>query len=146
MTEQPFVSSRFILRDKPTAYPYYDLCLQDTQGPVFDMNVDMDSYNGSVYIRTEHIVEMGRTLGMATAEEVQELRETIDELRRKINSLPYAQEELKSGIDTLVSKFYDTIHNYNSEPSLPIPDLQVAEPDDSEPEKTERKTIGPISL
>jgi hypothetical protein len=106
----------------------------------------MDAYDGSVFLRTDHVIEMGRTLGMATAEEVAELRETINELRRKINSLPYAQEELKSGIDDLVGKFYSTVNAYHSEPSLPVPDIQVAKSDDSEPEKAERKTIGPISL
>lgn len=145
MTE-PFVSSRFLIRDKPVAYPYYDLCLQDSQGPVFDLNVDMDSYNGSVYLRTDHVIEMGRTLGMATKEEVAALRETIDELRRQINTLPFAQEELKSGIDDLVARFYSTINTLHSEPSLPVPDIQVAEPDNTVIEETERKTIGPISL
>lgn len=146
MTE-PFVSSRFLIRDKPVAYPYYDICLQDSQGPVFDLNVEMDQYNGSVYLRTDHVIEMGRTLGMATAEEVQQLRDTIDDLRRKINSLPYAQEELKIGIDTLVGKFYDTIRDYNSEPSLPaVSDIQESEQVDPEPPQSERKTIGSISL
>jgi hypothetical protein len=146
MTSEPFVSSRFLIREKPIAYPYYDLCLQDSQGPVFDLNVEMDSYNGSVYLRTDHVIEMGRTLGMATKEEVASLRETIDDLRRQINTLPFAQEELKSGIDSLVTQFYSTINTLHSEPSLPVPDIQVAEPDNPEPEKAERKTIGPISL
>lgn len=143
---EPFVSSRFLIREKPVAYPYYDLIHQDSQGPVFDLNVQMDSYDGSVYLRTDHVIEMGRTLGMATAEEVQTLRDTIDELRRQINTLPFAQEELKSGIDDLVARFYATINTLHSQPSLPIPDFQVAEPDNPKPAETERKTIGSISL
>lgn len=139
----PFVSSRFLIREKPVAYPYYDLIHQDSQGPVFDLNVQMDSYDGSVYLRTDHVIEMGRTLGMATAEEVQDLRNTIDDLRRQINSLPLAQEELKSGIDNLVAKFYATI---NTVPSESVDSDPVAEPDNPEPPQTERKTIGPISL
>lgn len=145
MTE-PFVSSRFLIREKPTAYPYYDLIHQDSQGPVFDLNVEMNAYDGSVYLRTDHVIEMGRTLGMATKEEVAALRETIAELRRQINTLPFAQEELKSGIDDLVARFYATINTLHSEPSLPISDIQVAESNDPEPPETERKTIGPISL
>lgn len=145
MTEV-FVSSRFLIREKPVAYPFYDLIHQDSQGPVFDLNVQMDSYDGSVYLRTDHVIEMGRTLGMATAEEVQDLRNQIAELQRTINSLPYAQEELKSGIDNLVGKFYSTLDNYHSEPSLPVPSIPVAESDDIESPQAERKTIGPISL
>lgn len=145
MTE-PFVSSRFLIRDKPTAYPYYDLIHQDTQGPVFDLNVQMDSYDGSVYLRVDHVIEMGRTIGMATKEEVESLREVINDLRRQINTLPFAQEELKSGIDDLVARFYATINTLHSEPSLPPVSDTVAEPDNIEPEEAERKTIGPISL
>ena len=144
--EQPFVSSRFLIREKPIAYPFYDLILQDSQGPVFDMNVEMDSYDGSVYIRTDHIIEMARTLGMATVDEVQKLRETIIDLRRQVNKLPIAQEELKSGIDNLVSQFYSTINTVDPDDDPALFDIQESEPVDSEPEKTERKTIGSIVL
>lgn len=142
----PFISSRFLIREKPIAYPFYDLIHQDSQGPVFDLNVQMDSYDGSVYLRTDHVIEMGRTLGMATKEEVESLREIITELRRQINTLPFAQEELKSGIDDLVARFYSTINTLHSEPSLPPIGDTVAEPDPPKPAETERKTIGSISL
>lgn len=117
MTE-PFVSSRFIIRDRPTAYPHYDLILQDSQGPVFDMNVEMDSYDGSVYIRTDHIVEMGRTLGMATKEEVDKLHATIKDLRAQLYRLPKAQEELKIGLDDLTARFFASLNTDVSEPSV----------------------------
>lgn len=144
MTEQPFVSSRFPLREKPTAYPHYDLILQDSQGPVFDLNVEMDAYNGSVYIRTDHIIEMGRTLGMATAEEVQKLRDIISDLRRQVNKLPLAQEELKSGIDDLVSQFYVTINTTTDADDVSVPDVPQTESDDEPDSEPERKTSGPI--
>lgn len=145
MTE-PFVSSRFLIRDTPVAYPFYDLCLQDSQGPVFDLNVEMDQYNGSVYLRTDHVIEMARTLGMATVEEVAAMRETIIELRRQINKLPIAQEELKSGIDDLVGQFYSTINTVTADDVDDIPDVPEPEPVSPEPPQTERKTIGSISL
>ena len=145
MTE-PFVSSRFLIRDKPLAYPFYDLIHQDSQGPVFDMNVQMDGYDGSVYIRTDHIIEMARTLGMATVEEVQQMRDTILELRRQINKLPLAQEELKSGIDDLVGQFYATINTVDSDDDPALFDIQEPESTDSIPETPERKTIGSIVL
>ncbi len=145
MTE-PFVSSRFLIRERPLAYPFYDLIHQDSQGPVFDMNVQMDGYDGSVYIRTDHIIEMGRTLGMATVEEVAELRALVDDLRRQLNTLPLAQEELKSGLDDLVARFYATVNTLHTEPSLPPAGIKVAESDNTESEETERKAIGSIKL
>ena len=145
MTE-PFVSSRFLIREKPTAYPHYDLILQDSQGPVFDMNVEMDGYSGSVFIRTDHIVEMARTLGMATVDEVEAMRNTIADLRRQINKLPLAQEELKIGIDNLVGQFYASINTVDPVDDTPVPDVQESEPDAGKPAEAERKTIGSISL
>ena len=142
----PFVSSRFLIREKPLAYPFYDLIHQDSQGPVFDMNVQMDGYDGSVYIRTDHIIEMARTLGMATVEEVQQMRDTILDLRRQINKLPLAQEELKSGIDNLVGQFYATINTVDSDDDPALFDIQEPESTDSIPETPERKTIGSIVL
>lgn len=121
MTE-PFVSSRFLIRERPTAYPHYDLILQDSQGPVFDLNVDCDSYDGHVYIRFEHIEEMARTLGMVTKEDAEALNQKIAELSEKIERLPKAQEELKSGLDDLTARFFDSINTADdsddSEPSV----------------------------
>ena len=141
---EPFVSSRFIIRDKPVAYPFYDLCNQDSQGPVFDMNVQMDGYDGSVYIRTDHIIEMARSLGMATVEEVADMRDQIAELSRQVNRVPLAQEELKNGIDELVARFNSGIvSTADAAASLGI-DIQVAESDSSKPEETQRETSGPL--
>lgn len=142
MTE-PFISSRFLLLDTPRAYPFYDLLLQDSKGPVFDLGVDMDSYDGSVYILPEHIIDMARTLGMATIEEVAEMKAHIESLESKINKLPTAQEELKSGIDDLVSEFYTRLNSVDSEPvateSEPIKD-------DRKSAEAERKADGPLIL
>lgn len=142
---EPFVSSRFLIREKPIAYPYYDLCLQDSQGPVFDLNVEMDSYNGSVYLRTDHVIEMGRTLGMATAEEVLEYNRTIEGLYNKI-ALLESQEDLKSELDRIVDRLRGILAPDPIESDEPDTGDSVAESDDSKSEETERKTIGPISL
>lgn len=143
MTSEPFVSSRFLIRDKPIAYPYYDLCLQDSQGPVFDLNVEMDSYDGSVYLRTDHVVEMGRTLGMATKEEVAEYQRTITELQEKIARIE-TQEDLKSELSRILDHFHGLLSAPDDE--RVSDDIQVAESNDSKPEETERKTIGSIVL
>lgn len=125
-------SSRFLLWDEPNAYPQYDIINRDTAGPVFDLGVDLDDYNGSIYLRAEHIIEMARDLGMATTEEVQELLAINRKLEDQINVLPKAQEELKNGLDSLVSNFYNHLHN--GEPAVP---LHIEKPEPVEPKVTE---------
>ena len=110
-----FKSSRFLIWDRPLAYPKFDIITRDTDpGPVFDLGVELDSYDGSIYIKPEHIVEMGRTLGMMTKADADKLRAENEELKRQINSLPAAQEELKDGLDNLVSVFFNRIRNGDS--------------------------------
>lgn len=147
MTEQPFVSSRFLIREKPVAYPYYDLIIQDSAGPVFDLNVDMNAYDGAVYLRFEHVEEMARTMGMATAAEVQALKDTIGELQRKLYNLPLAQEELKIGLDALTKRFLDRIDSVDNpnQPTLPIDD-EISDEADFLNEGSDSKSSPSFSL
>lgn len=143
---EPFVSSRFLLRDRCTAYPYFDVHNQDPAGPVFDLGVDMDSYDGTVYLRPEYVIDMARTLGMATVDEVAEMRATIADLSRKINKLPTAQEELKSGLDAVVAGFYASLDSDDSPEQPALFGDSESESDNREPEAPEREADGPLIL
>lgn len=137
-------SSRFLVWDKPLAYPFYDLINRDTApGPVFDLNVEMQDYNGRVYIATPHIIEMAQSLGMATIDEVAEMRAEIAELKKQINRLPNAQENLKSGIDSLVSEFLSDLRN--DKPDVPVP-VEEPELDTSFLDEDKREAIGSIGF
>jgi hypothetical protein len=111
------------------AMPGYDLIHQDTRGPVFDLGIHLDSYDGSVYIHQDDIIEMGRTLGMATAEEVAQLMQEIQHLRSRVNKLPKAEEELRSGMDSLVDRFYRNLHS--DESNVDAGTETAEQPDDS---------------
>lgn len=124
--------------DKPLAYPFFDLVLRDTGAvPVFDMGVDLHDYNGSVYIREDHIIEMARSIGMATVEDVAEMRAYIAKLEAQINKLPTAQEELKVGLANLVSKFHSDLLADDASPAV---GNSEPEPDDSFLADIERTT------
>lgn len=137
MAEQ-FRSSRFLLWEKPHAYPQYDLIHRDTAGPVFDLAVQLEGYDGSVYIHQDDIVEMARTLGMATADEVENMQAVIDELRAQISRLPKAEEALRNGLDSAVTQFYSDLH---SESSDVAPINEAPEPDDTGTVETESETM-----
>ena len=143
MAEEPFVSSRFLIRERCISYPYFDIHNMDSIGPVFDLGVDMDSYDGTVYLRPEYVIDMARTLGMATVEEVAKLRAQNAKLESQINKLPFAQEDLKIGIDNLVSEFYTRINTVDPEPS--VDDKEPAE-DNRILEEADGETVGPLVL
>lgn len=140
----PNISSRFLVWDRPAAYPFFDLISQDTDpGKVFDLGVDLHDYNGSVYITTKHIIEMGESIGMASIEEVARLNAHIASLESQIGRLPTAQEDLKNGLASLVSKFHSDL--LNDSPSVPVP-VEEPESDDSFLDEAERNTGDPFSL
>ena len=140
MESEDFKSSRFLLWDRPLAYPKFDIINRDTNpGPVFDLNIDLEGYDGSVYIKPEHIVEMARTLGMLTKESADKLRAENAELRRQINKLPRVQEELKVGLDDLVAKFFVSLNTIDSEPD----DNSNPEPQDNREAKEADGASGP---
>lgn len=144
MTANEFTSSRYLLWDKPLAYPFFDIIHRDTSpGPVFDLAIDLDSYDGSVYIQTQDIVEMGRTLGMLTREEADKLRKENAELRRQINKLPRVQEELKSGLDDLTAKFFASL---NSVDSVADDSSSIESQDNRESEESEQPPVQPFSF
>lgn len=126
------------------AFPYFDVIHRDTSpGKVFDLGVELDNYDGSIYIRDRDIVEMGRTLGMLTKEEADKLREQNAELRRQINKLPVVQEELKSGLDDLVAKFFASLNSVDSSTD----DSEHTEPqDDRKPAEAEPTSVRPFDF
>lgn len=98
-------SGRFILLDKPAAHPFSDIITGTPEGPVFDLSVDLEYYTGVAYVKAEHVVEMARTLGMATIEEVEEMRAHIATLEARENQLPAHVESLINGINDSVINF-----------------------------------------
>jgi len=97
------------------ASPFYDLIHQDSRGPVFDLAVTLESYDGSVYIHQDDIIEMARTLGMATTDEVAQMMQEIQHLKSRVNRLPKAEEELRRELDIAVDGFYRNLHSDESD-------------------------------
>lgn len=104
-------SGRFVLLDKPAAFPFKDMVTGTPEGPVFDLSVDFESYDGVGYIKAEHVIEMARILGMATIEEVKEMRAHIATLEARENQLPAHVERLINGIN-------DSVVNFRNFPAL----------------------------
>lgn len=125
---------RFPRHEKPLAYPKRDIIKKTADGPVFQI-VDLEHFTGTVYIQEAHIIEMAKSLGMATVEQVQLMQEELENLRNQVNELPNKLEELKNGIDRAVGDFYgdtgpsDVVPvEINEVPAKPAPDT-YREPD-----------------
>lgn len=96
---------RFPLVEKPLAYPFKDIVNGTPEGPLFDLSVDVNNFDGVVYVKVEHIEEMAHMLGMITEAEANALNERIAELEAENEKLPDEVEELVNGIAGLVSRY-----------------------------------------
>ena len=97
--------SRFVLMEKPLVYPQADMVTNAPEGPVFDLNVDLDNLYGVAYLKVEHVEEMAHTLGMLTKEDADKLLQRINDLEEENAALPEHVEELVNGIADLVSSY-----------------------------------------
>lgn len=119
--------TRFVYLDRPLAYPFFDIVLRDTNpGGCFDLSVLLEDYTGSLYLRQEHVIEMARSLGMATVDEVAAMNARIRELEGRIERLPAAQEELKNGLAQLVSDFHSRLLSDSDSPVVGDLDAESA--------------------
>lgn len=108
-------TGRFPLRDRPTSFPRRSLD-GTAGGPVFDLGVQLENYDGAVFVPLSWVKEMGRSIGMLAAEEADLLKEEVH-IQRSRNEVSVAlAEELQSGINDLVGKFNTTLAGYVPEP------------------------------
>jgi len=98
-------SGRFVLLSTPAAFPFKDMVTGTPEGPVFDLSVDFDGYDGVGYLKAEHVIEMAHVLGMSTKEETLEMRARISELEVANKAVPTNVKRLLDGIDNLVAEF-----------------------------------------
>lgn len=98
---------RFVLHDKPAAYPFTDIVTTTGEGPVFDLSVDLEFYSGVAYVKAEHVEEMGTTLGMLSKVEADKLRARIAHLEEVQDTLPAHVESLLHGINDSILSYAD---------------------------------------
>lgn len=136
--------TRFTHWDRPHAYPFFDIVTRDTNdGGCFDLSVLLEDYTGSLFLRDEHVIEMARSLGMATVDEVAVLRAHVESLEAQISRLPKAQEELKNGLASLVSNFHRDLLTDDVVVSVPV---EESKSDDSFLDEAIGKSESPFSL
>lgn len=102
-------NGRFKFMEQMQAYPFKEVVNLTPDGPVFDIGVDLEDYDGVIYIKAEHIVEMARMIGMATVGEVASLNKTIDKLTKEVEVLPERIGAFTDELSSLVSRFHRNI-------------------------------------
>lgn len=118
---------RFVLLSKPVAFPFSDLVTGTGEGPVFDLSVDLEFYNGVGYIKAEHVEEMARTLGM-------EYKKEAEPESAEIN---HDLESLINGID-IVLRGYRPLADPDSGSSISVPPyLSDPEPESRKPDSAD---------
>lgn len=138
---------RFKLLEKPLAYPFFDIVNRTPDGPVFDLGVDVDTFDGVVYITADHVEEMAKSLGMIHGEEVEDLHKKIKELEEEKNRLPEGVDKLVSGINELVATYSSGVVSVSAGRELfdiPLP-IEDGAGKDEEPVSEPRKADGQSS-
>jgi hypothetical protein len=128
---------RFVLLEKPVAFPFTDIVNNTPDGPVFDLGVDLDMRDGVVYLKADHVEEMAKTLGMIHGEEVETLRNRIIELETK--ELPEEVKGLVDGINELVANYNNGAISStasNELPDVPVPAIDGTKEDGDEYERS----------
>ena len=77
----------------------------DSGRPVFDTGVDLENFTGVVYLPVSKVIEMGRSIGMLTKEDSDQLIETYQKEKAKNEFAATEAKELINGISELVGRF-----------------------------------------
>lgn len=93
---------------RPAFLPNRDLVDWENAGPVVALGVDLENYDGEVYLKPKHVVQIARVLNMVTPEEVAIHLQVIEQLKAKIKEL-----ETSTG-DEIVNGKLDDIIGYVS--------------------------------
>ena len=104
---------RFTISENMPCYPGMDIIHNAPDGPVFTTGVDLENFDGVVYIRVADVVEMAEMLGMASIEEVTELRNKIESLTKEVEVLPTRIGAFTDELSELVSRFHANIGDRN---------------------------------
>lgn len=84
----------------------------DSGRPVFDTGVDLENFTGVVYLPVVKVIEMGRSIGMLTKEDSDQLIDTYQKEKAKNEFAANESKELIRGISELVDRFDSRIADF----------------------------------
>ena len=84
----------------------------DSGRPVFDTGVDLENFTGVVYLPVSKVIEMGRSIGMLTKEDSDQLIESYRKEKAKNEFAATEGKELIRGIAELVDRFDSRIADF----------------------------------
>lgn len=82
-----------VLIGRPNFIPGRDLVDWTDEGPVVKLNVDLEQYEGDIFLKVKHVVQIGRVVGMVPQEELELKDKVIEQLKLKIQELENATGE-----------------------------------------------------
>lgn len=115
--------SRFINHPKPPLFPHFDIHDRDSSendGGYWDMGVDLENYDGPVYIKSHYIQEIARLMGMVDGDQVAELKQENELLRegadiaKSLEKIPERLEELRDELAGHLAHYNDGRVNNNA--------------------------------
>lgn len=132
---------RFTISENMPCYPSTDIIHNAPDGPVFTTGVDLENFDGVVYIRVADVIEMAEMLGMASEEEVTKLHKVIEKLTGEVEVLPKRIGVFTNELAELVNRFHDSLDGSDSNSELSEP-LQIAKTAIEQPKRTNSDPFG----
>lgn len=93
---------------KPNFLPHRDLVDWENAGPVIALGVDLENYDGEIYLKPKHVYQIGQAIGLVHPDEVAVKDQVIEQLKLKIKELENAKA------DDIVNGKLDDIIGYVS--------------------------------
>lgn len=114
----------FSLIDRPNFIPNRDLFDNTDEGPVVKLGVDLDFYNGDIFIKPKHVKQLGEVIGMVDGEEHQKALARIVELETELAELTISPEVAEK-----IRELYSLAHVGTPHYLPSLSDVPVVEPE-----------------
>lgn len=89
----------------------------DPESEVVNLGVELQDYNGGLYVPVSVIIEIGQSIGMLTKEQAFDLNEELNKTNAKVEATGALSQELISGITARVDHFYSSLDSVISRDS-----------------------------
>ena len=93
----------------------------DPNSEVFDLGIEFDGYYGGLYLPLNTVVEIGRSVGMLTKEQADELKRDLAIKKAQVERAGDLAQELTNGIQANIDNFFTQLDSVVPDSNSDVP-------------------------